>query len=272
MKDIKNMTAGIIGLGHLGGSIAQSMIKGGFPKENMMISHKGSARTYLKAVEMGISQCLVKTEILMEKADIVILAAKPQDLENIGSNPIRNDALLLSFMAAVPLEMLKDNFRCAGICRAMCSGPETIARSGGIGVIYPEIEMASAFFSLCGIKRLPLTFEEEIDAFTVGICIPPLLMNTSVSKDERDKALSGMAKSFPIYDQIGKWIERELTESSFYNKERALENVSTKGGISEAMTISIKAGETFSCAIKRGMTRCSEIRSAIQAKIPARTV
>ncbi|MEG1799386.1 MAG: NAD(P)-binding domain-containing protein [Synergistaceae bacterium] len=258
MKNIDvNTKIGVVGFGHLGSSIVKALLDGGFSKANLMISYRGSSSTYEKAVAMGVESSLRDTSSLMQSADIVILAAKPQDFSSISSNSVKPNALIMSFMAAIPFDILKKTFGCR-VCRAMCSGPETITAGHGVSVLYPEAERAKDVLSLAGITLLSISAERELDAFTVGICIPPILMNIEVQEEKRTEALSEMAKSYPVYTELTKWIERELAPN-VSEAESCLENVSTKGGISEAMTIRLRADGNFAAALERGMVRCLEI-------------
>lgn len=268
MKNIDvNTKIGVVGFGHLGSSIVRALLDGGFAKANLMVSYRGSRSTYERAVSMGVEGSLCDTSFLMKNADIIILAAKPQDFSAVSSNSVKPDALVMSFMAAVPFRILKKAFACR-VCRAMCSGPETITAGHGISVLYPANDAARSMLSLAGIKLLDISGEEEIDAFTVGICIPPILMNINVEDGKREKALFEMAKSYPVYADLAEWIERELAPNGA-EAESCLENVSTKGGISEAMTVRLRKDGDFAAALERGMERCLEICRDICSSIEA---
>jgi len=268
MKNIKDKTIGVVGLGHLGSSIVNSVLNKGFPVKNLLISYRGNHKTYLKAVEMRVAQCLTRTENLMTDSDIVILAARPQDFSTIAEIPIREESLLISFMAAIQLNILEEKFGCS-VCRAMCSGPETISAGRGAAVIFPYMPEAADLIELAGIKKFSISEEDEIDAFTAGICVPPILANISVSDEERNNALAVMSGRFPVYGDLSRWIERELLCGQYDDKSESLRNVSTKGGISEAMITSLTNGSSFATAMDHGIRRCFEIRSEIHLKTAA---
>jgi len=105
--------------------------------------------------------------------------------------------------------------------------------------------------------------EDEIDAFTAGICIPPILMNIEVVREERARALKNMAVRYPVYRELSPWIEAELALSASENDKKSLENVSTKGGVSEAMVTSLINGGYFLPSVERGIERCAELRSEL---------
>lgn len=257
---------GIVGFGHLGTSIAMSLLNGGFSKEHLMISCRGSKATLERAEKFGLTGTLSDTKNLMAKADIIILAAKPQDVSTIYTNKIKDGALVMSFMAALPYNSLKKMFDC-DVCRVMCSGPETITSGYGASVMWPDNARAEQVLECAGVKRFPISFEDEIDAFTVGICIPPILMNIEVKERLLRSALAAKAAEYPIMSKLTPWIEATIDEGHRHDNKACLENVCTKGGISEAMVKSLMSGESFALSLKRGLERCSQICEEIQKKI-----
>ncbi len=262
MKNINEKKIGMVGFGHLGSSIAEALVSGGFPKSNLMISYKGSRETMDRISALKLERCVRDSEYLMKNSDIVILAARPQNIKEIAENHTRKETLILSFMAALPLLALRSFFDCK-ISRVMCSGPESISGGRGISTLMPSDEDAHQFLRACGITEFTVKKESEIDAFTAGICIPPILMNIRVDKKEREAALNEMALRFPVYRKLSGWIETELALSASGNGKKSLKNVSTKGGVSEAMVSSLLDGASFLSSVERGIERCAELRSEL---------
>ena len=143
MKNIHEMKIGMVGFGHLGSSIAEALIKGGFPKSNLMISYRGSRATMDRVSGMKLESGVKDPKYLMKYSDIVILAARPQNIKEIAQNYVRKDTLIISFMAALPLSALNSFFDCS-ISRAMCSGPETISGGRGICVLHHGTDAAGS--------------------------------------------------------------------------------------------------------------------------------
>ena len=262
MKNINEKKIGMVGFGHLGSSIAEALVIGGFPKSNLMISYKGGRATIDRVSGMKLESCVRDSEYLMKNSDIIILAARPQNIREIAENFVRKDTLILSFMAALPLSALSSFFDCS-VSRAMCSGPETISGGRGICVLHQGNDAAEKLVSLCGMREIEIKSEDEIDAFTAGICIPPILMNIKVGSEERKRALKDMAVRYPVYRELSPWIEAELELSASQNDKKSLENVSTKGGVSEAMVTSLIDGGFFLPSVERGLERCAELRSEL---------
>ena len=262
MKNINEKKIGMVGFGHLGSSIAEALLNGGFSKSNLMISYRGSRATMDRVSGMKLESSVRDPEYLMKNSDIVILAARPQNIREISENHVRKDTLILSFMAALPLSALSSFFDCS-ISRAMCSGPETISGGRGICVLHHGTDAARKLVSLCGMREMQIRTEDEIDAFTAGICIPPILMNIKVDEGERKKALKNMALRWSVYRELSPWIEAELELSASQNDKKSLENVSTNGGVSEAMVNSLINGGSFFPSVERGVERCAELRSEL---------
>ena len=262
MENINEKKIGMVGFGHLGSSIAMALVNGGFSKSNFMISYKGSRATMDRVSGMKLESCVRDSEYLMKNSDIVILAARPQNIREIAGNYVRKDTLILSFMAALPLSALSSFFDCR-ISRAMCSGPETISGGRGICVLHHGTNAARELVNLCGMREIEIKSENEIDAFTAGICIPPILMNIKVDERERIKALKNMSLRWSVYRELSGWIEAELTLSAYKNDKKSLENISTKGGVSEAMVTSLINEGSFLPSVQRGIERCAELRSEL---------
>ena len=47
------------------------------------------------------------------------------------------------------------------------------------------------------------------------------------------------------------------------SNKKSLENVSTKGGVSEAMVSALLGGASFLSSVERGIERCAELRSEL---------
>ena len=262
MKNINEKKIGMVGFGHLGSSIAEALVNKGFPKSNLMISHRGSIETTERVSDLKLESCVRDTEYLMKNSEVIILAARPQNIKEIAENCVSKDTLILSFMAALPLKALNSFFDCR-ILRVMCSGPESISGGRGISTLMPSDKDACGFLKACGIREFEVKNEDEIDAFTAGICIPPILMNISIDRNERYAALNKMALRFPVYRELSDWIEAELELSSSESNKKSLENVSTKGGVSEAMVSALLGGASFLSSVERGIERCAELRSEL---------
>lgn len=275
-----NKTIGIIGFGHLGHSLVLPLLKNGLSRENLMISYKGSKATKDKIEALGLERCVTKNDKIMKNADIVIIATRPQDVLSLPFSPLNDDTLVVSCMAGLPAGLLETLFGKGDktgkggkkICRIMCSGPDTILEGNGAATMFPFDERVRQLLDFMGMKILPSSSEEELDSFTVGICIPPILLNIEVPEKDVKLGLLHMEKRYPIYGHLRKWIKKVMPQDSNVVKDGYLERVSTRGGISEAITGALRSGLSFKDALETGMERGREITGDIRREVEAFTM
>ena len=222
-------TIGIAGFGHLGSSIAEALVANGFPKERLLISCGGSAATLERAGRMGLASCMTDTRTLASRADFLLLAARPQDLASFSGLRLKEGAFVMSFMAGISLATLHKVFS-SELCRVMCSGPETITDGMGVSATFPSEARPHAVLRAAGLEVFDLSCENELDAFTVAICLPPILLNIDL-ESEKAGALDAMAKRYPVCRGLAPWIDRVVEAHRAEKSESSLENVSTKGGV-----------------------------------------
>ncbi len=261
-------TIGIAGFGHLGSSIAEALLAGGFPRERLLISCGGSAATLARAARMGLDASMTETRSLAARSDILLLAARPQDLASFERLPVKEGAFVMSFMAGISLETLHKVFG-AELCRVMCSGPETITDGMGVGAAFPSEYRAHAVLRAAGLEVFDLSCERELDAFTTAICLPPIFLNMEPDEAEKEEALAAMAKRWPVCRGLAPWIGRVVAAHRAEKSESSLENVSTKGGVTEAMTDVLRGGSTLASAIEAGLSRCAEISRELAGRFAA---
>lgn len=264
-KNLIDTTIGIIGFGHLGTSLALPLAQN-VGKGRLLISCRGSESTIAKAEKLGLGQCLTDTQTLLSSSDIIFVACRPQDLLSLPAAAVKAGALVVSCMAGLPLALLSSFFS-GTVVRMMCSGPDTIESGLGIAVTWPRNEFAEEVIKLMGIRLYNVGFEEELDSFTVGICIPPILLNISRDNEEITDALGKMRGRFPVYGALNGWIKKVTSASGSAAHSSSLENVKTRGGISEAMLLSLKSGGTFSEALASGLERGREITADTRRNI-----
>lgn len=259
---------GIAGFGHLGSSIAAALAANGCPKERLLLSCSGRAETFARAERMGFGSSMRETRELAAMSDYLLLAARPQDLASFAGIELKENAFVMSFMAGVSLETLQKIFG-SNICRVMCSGPETITDGIGVSATFPSEARPHALLRAAGMQVFDLSCESELDAFTVAICLPPILLNAGVDAAEKSAALDAMGKRYPVCRELAPWIERVVAAHAAEKSESSLANVSTKGGVTEAMTNALRGGEDLSGAIAAGIARCGEISAELARKFGA---
>jgi pyrroline-5-carboxylate reductase len=264
--NLHDAVVGIVGFGHLGGSLAESMLRNGFSAERLLVSHRGRESTRTRIIELGLSGCLTDNHDLVQRADIVVLGIRPQDILSLAAQTFGNGVLAVSCMAGLPVDLLR-NVLGTDVCRIMCSGPDTIMDGMGTATMYPVCDEVRSLLGLMGLDIMDVSSEEELDSFTIGICIPALILNSRTPKEDALSAMERMEKIYPVYGALRRWVESVTPESTANDGERYLENVCTRGGVTEAMMTLLRGGASFEEALHGGISRGREITDDVRRKI-----
>jgi pyrroline-5-carboxylate reductase len=98
-------TIGIIGLGNMGEAILKALLQTGRKKDSILCVEMKADRTRFIKETYGI-ECLPSVNELIAKADIIVLAVKPQDskkvIESLAAH-IREKTILVSIMAGITI-------------------------------------------------------------------------------------------------------------------------------------------------------------------------
>lgn len=266
---------GIAGFGHLGRSLAAPLVRNGFPKDRLLISYRGSETTHRAACNLGLDGCLTSTEDLLMRADVAVVATRPQDALSLTGFEVKRGALIVSCMAGLSVDLLELVFR-TEVKRMMCSGPDSILEGRGIATLYPYDERVESLLELMRLRVYATSDEAELDSFTIGICIPAMLLNVRADWRDVRTALRCMELSYPVYGALQNWIDdimpetlqngAEVETASVRSAER-LKNVSTRGGVTEAMMNALRQGSGFGEALQIGIERGREIRDEVRDEV-----
>jgi pyrroline-5-carboxylate reductase len=114
-----NLRIGIIGFGRMGKAIAIGLAKAGIDKGSIAINDK-----LLEAIEDARSKgfkIYTNVKDLASYSDVIIIAVKPGDVENVARNlrEIAKNKTIVSIAALVKLSILKEILPEANIYRAM---------------------------------------------------------------------------------------------------------------------------------------------------------
>lgn len=104
----ENIKIAIIGCGNMGAAIAQRL-----SKHSTTILFDRNPEKVQKLAHLGYGKVSSSLEEAIEKADFVLLAIKPQNIEACASminENIKNHQILISLLAATPLKKLKELF------------------------------------------------------------------------------------------------------------------------------------------------------------------
>lgn len=263
---LNNLKIGIVGCGHLGQAIAHSLIDKGLERKNLLISYRANPRTYEMLNTQGLTSCLSTNQEIFQKAGIVLITIRPQDITGLMNFPISEKALVVSCMAGVSTELL---YQILGrnVYRMMFSGPDTIVSEKGVATIYPEHEHLEMLLRCMNLTHIKTITEDDLNVFTAGVCMPAAIL-TSKNPGQQQEAIDKIGKEYPLFSELYLWAIKILP--CFQNniqKEDYVARMITKGGITEAITNSLLEGEPLDIALQKGMKQTQEISKDIQQSL-----
>ena len=163
----------IIGGGNMGLSYAQSFLRAHIAsKEDMMILEKSPERAAALA-QKDIGTVYDSPEICLERADLIILAVKPQDTESLFGalrQHVHPQQVFLSIMAGVKIATIAEALGVSKVIRAMPNLPAQIGRgmtafTSSDAVTRIELVMVQNLLNTTG-KTVYVEEETFIDATT----------------------------------------------------------------------------------------------------------
>ena len=256
-----NETIGIIGAGHLGIALAETLVEHGFPKENLKISYGGKLSTLESINKAGLAGSITDNEELCQKSAIIFIAIKPQSLTELKNLPFSGSSLVVSCMAGISLVSLKEALG-IDVCRIMTSGPDTIKEKKGIVAVYPQNNILSYILSFMDLKAHELQNEELMHFFTVGVCLPAVIL---IAKKrglniELEYAIESIENDYTGFKDIYIWAKNVLPDfDSEKGQTKYIDNMCTKGGITEEIVNSLNSGSTVLDALRKGIAKSEEI-------------
>lgn len=232
----------IIGGGNMGSTYAQSFLRSHIAdKEAMMILEKSPE----KAEELSkkdIGQVFGTPEACMSKADLIILAVKPQDalalFENIKPS-VHPQQVFLSIMAGVKISTIAEALGVRKIIRAMPNLPAQIGRgmtafTSSDEVTRIELVTVQNLLNTTG-KTVYVANESAIDAATAisgsGPAYVWFFMNAMIEA-AKEMGFSGSEAELLVSQTFAGAIE--LYQTTNLSCEEWIGRVSSKGGTTEA--------------------------------------
>ncbi len=254
-----NETIGIIGCGHLGRTLAQEIVRQGFPKERLMVSYGKSASTLEQIKRAGLLENIRSNAEICRMATIIFIAVRPQAAAELQGLSFPKNALVISCMAGVSTATMKRALD-VDVFRIMPSGPDTIKEGKGIVAAYPHNKTLINFLSHLGLKVYELPDEDIMHIFTVGVCLPAALLMASKRGLDADQAAGTIGKDYPDFPEICRWARDVLPDFDCdEEREKYIMKMCTKGGITEAIVDTLNSGSPFLTALESGVAKSKEI-------------
>lgn len=274
MKDstpvnINNIKIGIIGCGHLGQAIAQSLINHEFNKENILVSYKSNPSTYKKITQLGLNSCISENKKIFNEANVIFITIKPQDIMSLKEITFRKNTLIVSCAAGLSIEILKSIFK-TNIFRIMLSGPDTIISGKGVAALYPYNKLIYSILDKINLRIFEISRELDMDIFTAGVCLPAVLLYKEDGV-KIDMAVNEIGTDCPVFLNLYDWAEKIVPSfNTEIEKTQYISKMITKGGITEAIINSLKSGEEITTALRKGIAQSRHISQKISNSISAK--
>lgn len=256
---------GIVGCGHLGQSIAQSLLKHGLERENLLISSRGSQKTLENLRAAGLLQNLTTNQMIFEQAGIVLITIRPQDILELENIVVPEKTLIVSCMAGVSIDFIHSVLD-TPVYRMMFSGPDTIAQDNGVASMFPEHDLLKQLLQGMNLEYVKSASETDLDVFTAGVCLPAALLK--IDQVDIQSSLNAIQSEYPLFTELYQWAASILPDfKTDMEKKQYIEKMITKGGVTEAIINSLSNGESFETALCNGVKRTREISKEIQESI-----
>jgi pyrroline-5-carboxylate reductase len=229
-----------IGCGNMGGALLKGILSQKvFTSRDITIYDKRGKR--LQALQgsygIGISS---SNENAVEKADIVILALKPQDMETVLSQAgyAMRDKLVISIAAGKTIDFIRNKTQARKITRAMPNTPALVghgitALAYSRGMARPDKKITEAIFNCVG--RVVILDEKYMDAVTAVSGSGPAYLFLFMEAMAKAAVSLGLNKAIS-YRLITQTVYGSSCLQQALNRYPALlrEDVTSKGGTTEA--------------------------------------
>ncbi len=260
----------IIGGGNMGLTFAKSFLKTHIvSKENMLILEKSPSKAEdLRTLDIGT--VFGTPDNYIKKADLIILAVKPQDIGMLFDTIrpyIDDQQVILSIMAGVKISTIREGLGCKKIIRAMPNLPAQI----GVGmtvftsseaVTRIELVMVQNLLNSTG-KTIYKQSEEMIDAATAisgsGPAYVFYFMESLIDAAKKMGFSQSEAELLTYQTFRG---ALDLFNKFDYSCPEWISKVSSKGGTTEAAFKKLdekRVNSAFKSAVNQALIRAGEL-------------
>lgn len=260
MDKSDNKKLAIIGVGHIGSSLLNGLLRGGFKKSDILLSNTSETN-----------------QKVAHEADWIIIAVKPQSGHRV-INEIKDtikDKLLISVMAAVPVKSLVNysGNNKQKIIRIMPNIPITYNK-GVIGlysnsfVSSREKNKVISLLSLLG-SVIELKKESELELLTIISACGPAMVAYLITMFSQTALALGLSADITELLAV-ETFNGTLTylQKTGFSPHYLQNVVATKGGVTEEVLSSLSKSEFYSQfehSVKKGVQKIDKIKTTIIA-------
>ena len=259
---------GVLGVGNMGAAILEGLFKNKLAEPSQVwvcdkIQEK--AAEFAKQWKTGIE---LSPAGLVARTDVILLAVKPQDLPEVGSelksNSEKKEQTIISILAGTPIQKIKEAVGPrARVVRAMPNlgakvGEAITALTTEVGAIHelPLLQLAEKIFSGCG--KTVILKEKFFDLVTAISGSGPayffLLMELLAKEAEKEGLPEKVARELAVQTAVGAGL---LAKRSEFSPEELKKQVTSKGGTTEA-ALKVFEKEGLAGIVSRGLRAALE--------------
>lgn len=237
------MTIAILGAGNMGLSFSKSFLKYELIKpENLHLITRSQSKISKIAEEFPKSKTSTFDEVTELDSDLIIIAVKPQDFQNVVQNiqfRLKENQMVLSIMAGINIEKIQKSLNHPFVVRAMPNSPTLL----GMGITGYTAAEGISFSQLINIERLlnstgrSVYLEDEnlLDGVTAlsgsGPAYFYYIIDVMIKAGIEMGIEENLSKLFVKQTMLGAY---HLINNSEKNLEELIKDVASKGGTTEA--------------------------------------
>ncbi len=258
------MKIAIAGFGNIGRIYARSIVKLNLTeRKNVMILAR-SEQSKRTALDDGF-ECIHESPALIADAEIVVIAVKPQDFSVLASflkQFLKEDQIIVSLMAGITIQQIKENLAHSKIIRAMPNSPIALGMGmtgfcSSSDVMSKELRKAEQLLSTTG-RTLYIDDEKKMDAVTAVSGSGPayfyFFVKSMIESAEKLGFESSVAALLVKQTMLGAF---HVWNSSEDDLDKLISTFASKGGTTqEALKVFEQRG--FASTIESGLKKAEE--------------
>jgi pyrroline-5-carboxylate reductase len=260
----------IVGCGNMGLIYARAFLKYNIvSKENLLLAEKSETRKQ-ELLKLGIGQVCVVDDKRISESDIIILAVKPQDFNELSielKQVVTSENIIISIMAGMKLERIENVLKQKNVIRAMPNSPAELgmgmtAFTASKSLSIEQIRKAEYLLTTTG-RTVFFENENLLDAVTALSGSGPAYFFYIV------KQLIESGKQMGFDEATSSMLVKQTMLGSFHlmntaNKslDELIKAVASKGGTTEAALTSFESdqiGKNLQKGIIKAKDRASEL-------------
>jgi pyrroline-5-carboxylate reductase len=159
-------------------------------------------------------------------------------------------------MAGITVDAIKKQTGSNNVVRIIPTGPDTISNSTAVAGVYGENKLAYDLFDLLDFDYIVVDDEDKMNYITIAGCLPAIYCRVDPDSEDNIEAVSKISEDFPEFYDLAKKCEKLVPDE---NKEEFVSNVTTRGGVTQAIINGLISGKSLYDSLMLGIERNKEL-------------